>query len=124
MEWPNFTLIPWEMAFLEIDYSARSGSTPTFSTGRATPAANGATTGIRIPLVQNLLRNRDYRQYYLDYLEHLIDTEFNPGTISAVIGAAPTTACGHVSARRPTSNQGRLTASRSQAASSPTTRST
>ena len=37
--------------------------------------------------MQNLLRNRDYRQYYLDYLEHLIDTEFNPDTISAVIGA-------------------------------------
>jgi hypothetical protein len=24
--------------------------------------------------VQNLLRNRDYRQYYLDYLETLLDT--------------------------------------------------
>ncbi len=39
-----------------------------------------------IPLVQNLLANHDYRQYYLDYLEHLLDTEFNPRTIAARIG--------------------------------------
>jgi hypothetical protein len=34
--------------------------------------------------VQNLLRNHDYRQYYL---EHLLDTEFNPESIAALIGA-------------------------------------
>jgi hypothetical protein len=28
--------------------------------------------------VHNLLRNRDYRQFYLDYLEFLLDTQFNP----------------------------------------------
>jgi hypothetical protein len=39
-----------------------------------------------IPLVQNLLNNHDYRQYYLDYLEHMLDTEFNPKTIAALIG--------------------------------------
>ena len=41
----------------------------------------------RIPLVQNLLRNHDYRQYYLDYMEHMLDTEFNPRAIAAQIGA-------------------------------------
>jgi hypothetical protein len=41
----------------------------------------------RIPLVENLLRNRDYRQYYLDYMEHMLDTEFNPRTVAAQIGA-------------------------------------
>ena len=40
-----------------------------------------------IPLVQNLLRNHDYRRYYLDYLERLLDTEFNPKAIAARIGA-------------------------------------
>jgi hypothetical protein len=40
-----------------------------------------------IPLVQNLLRNHDYRQYYLDYLGHLLDTEFNPRAIARRIGA-------------------------------------
>ena len=40
----------------------------------------------RIPLVRNLLRNRDYRQYYLDYLELMLDTEFNPKAIATQIG--------------------------------------
>jgi len=39
-----------------------------------------------IPLVRNLLRNLDYRQYYLDYLEHMLDTEFNPRAFTARIG--------------------------------------
>ena len=41
----------------------------------------------KIPLVRNLLRNHDYRQYYMDYLEHMLDTEFNPRAIAAQIGA-------------------------------------
>ena len=40
-----------------------------------------------IPLVQNLLRNHDYRQYYLDYMEYMLDTEFNPSAFAAQIGA-------------------------------------
>ena len=39
-----------------------------------------------IPLVRNVLRNHDYRQYYLDYMEHMLDTEFNPRAITARIG--------------------------------------
>jgi hypothetical protein len=39
-----------------------------------------------IPLVQNLLRNHDYLQYYLDYVEHMLDTEFNPRAFAAQIG--------------------------------------
>jgi len=42
--------------------------------------------GTHIPLVLNLLGNHDYRQYYLDYLEHLLDTEFNPRAFAAQIG--------------------------------------
>jgi hypothetical protein len=37
--------------------------------------------------VRNLLRNQDYRQYYLDYLEFLLDTEFNPDAFSRQIAA-------------------------------------
>jgi hypothetical protein len=37
--------------------------------------------------VQNLLRNRDYRQYYLDYLEFLLDTQFNPDAFGHQIAA-------------------------------------
>jgi CotH kinase protein len=39
-----------------------------------------------IPLVENLLSNHDYRQYYLNYLERMLDTEFNPKAIAAQIG--------------------------------------
>ena len=89
MQSPYFTFIPWDYDnCLGIDYFGTpwqytdildwTGNT------RRQRRGHGAS---RIPLVQNLLRNRDYRQYYLDYLEHLIDTEFNPDTISAVIGA-------------------------------------
>jgi hypothetical protein len=40
----------------------------------------------RIPLVTNLLRNQEYRQYYIDHIENLLDTEFNPKSIAAAIG--------------------------------------
>jgi hypothetical protein len=39
----------------------------------------------RLPLVQNLLRNCDYRQYYLDCLEFLLDTQFHPEAFSQQI---------------------------------------
>ena len=89
MESPYFTFIPWDYDnCLGIDYFGTQWQYTDIldwaSNTRRQRRNHGAS---RIPLVQNLLRNRDYRQYYLDYLEHLIDTEFNPGTISAVIGA-------------------------------------
>jgi hypothetical protein len=46
---------------------------------------NGNKTS-HIPLVQNLLRNHDFCQYYLDHLEHLLDTTFSPASIMAMIG--------------------------------------
>ncbi len=39
-----------------------------------------------IPLVQNLLRNHDLCQYYLDHLEHLLDAAFSPDTVLGLIG--------------------------------------
>ncbi len=86
---PYFTFIPWDYDnCLGIDYFGTQwqytdildwpSNTRNYSSGRGTS---------RIPLVQNLLRNHDYRQYYLDYLEHLIDTEFNPESVGARIGA-------------------------------------
>ena len=40
----------------------------------------------RIPLVQNLLSNRDYLQYYTDHMEYVLDTMFSPRRIAAQIG--------------------------------------
>jgi hypothetical protein len=86
---PYFHFIPWDYDnCLGIDYFGTRwqyadildwpGNTSRYWKNRRTS---------NIPLVQNLLRNHDYRRYYLDYLEHLIDTGFNPRTIAARIGA-------------------------------------
>ena len=81
---PYFHFIPWDYDnCLGIDYSGTQWQYADIldwpgKVNRHTP---------KIPLVRNLLRNHDYRQYYVDYLEHMLDTEFNPGAIAARIGA-------------------------------------
>jgi len=89
MQSPYFTFIPWDYDnCLGIDYFGTQWQyTDILDWAGNTRRQRRDHGASRIPLVQNLLRNRDYRQYYLDYLEHLIDTEFNPDTISAVIGS-------------------------------------
>ena len=80
---PYFHFIPWDYDNCRgIDYSGTRWQYADIldwpgKVNRHTP---------NIPLVRNLLRNSDYRQYYLDYMEHMLDTEFNPGTIAAQIG--------------------------------------
>lgn len=46
----------------------------------------GSSETCRIPLVRNMLRNR---RYYLDHLEHLLDTDFSPDAVGAQIGRLP-----------------------------------
>jgi hypothetical protein len=81
---PYFHFIPWDYDnCLGIDYSGTQWQYADIldwpgKVNRHKP---------KIPLVRNLLRNRDYRQYYLDYLEHMLDTEFNPSAIAAQIGS-------------------------------------
>jgi hypothetical protein len=71
MDSPYFTFIPWDYDnCLGIDY---------FGT-------KWQYTDI-LDWPSNTLRNRDYRQYYLDYLEHLLDTQFNPGAFGELIAA-------------------------------------
>jgi len=86
---PYFTFIPWDYDnCLGIDYFGTQWQyTDILDWPSNTRNYSGNHTTSRIPLVQNLLRNHDYRQYYLDYLEHLIDTEFNPDSMAARIGA-------------------------------------
>jgi CotH kinase protein len=81
---PYFHFIPWDYDnCLGIDYSGTRWQYADIldwpgKVNRHKP---------KIPLVRNLLRNHDYRQYYLDYLEHMLDTEFNPKAIAAQIGS-------------------------------------
>lgn len=36
--------------------------------------------------MQNLLQHDDFKQYYLDHLEHMLDNHFNPDRIDALMG--------------------------------------
>jgi CotH kinase protein len=80
---PYFHFIPWDYDnCLGIDYSGTQWQYADIldwpgKVNRHKP---------KIPLVRNLLRHHDYRQYYLDYLEHMLDTEFNPRAFTAQIG--------------------------------------
>jgi hypothetical protein len=89
MSAPYFTFIPWDYDnCLGIDYFGTKwqyadildwpASTSPYWDGKATS---------HIPLVQNLLRNHDYRQYYLDFTEYLLETSFNPGAVGEQIAA-------------------------------------
>jgi hypothetical protein len=86
---PYFTFIPWDYDnCLGIDYFGTKWQYTDILDWPANTRhywREHATS--RIPLVQNLLRNRDYRQYYLDYLEFLLDTRFNPDAFSQQIAA-------------------------------------
>jgi hypothetical protein len=86
---PYFTFIPWDYDnCLGIDYFGTKWQYTDILDWPGSTRHYGREHGTsRIPLVQNLLRNRGYRQYYLDYLEHLLDTEFNPDTFSQQIAA-------------------------------------
>jgi hypothetical protein len=87
MRRPYFTFIPWDYDnCLGIDYFGTKWqytdvlNWPDYK-GNASPDRAGS----RIPLVHNLLYNHDYRQFYLDYLEFLLDTQFNPRAIAEQI---------------------------------------
>lgn len=80
---PYFHFIPWDYDnCLGIDYSGTRWQYADIldwpgKVNRHTP---------KIPLVRNLLRNRDYLQYYIDHMEYVLDTMFTPKKIAAQIG--------------------------------------
>jgi len=89
MRSPYFTFIPWDYDnCLGIDYFGTKWQyTDILDWPSNTRHYWREHARSRIPLVQNLLRNRDYRQYYLDHLEFLLDTQFNPDTFGEQIAA-------------------------------------
>ena len=86
---PYFTFIPWDYDnCLGIDYFGTKWQYTDILNWPANTRRywrEHATS--RIPLVRNLLRNHDYRQYYLDFIEFLIDTQFNPDAFGQQIAA-------------------------------------
>jgi hypothetical protein len=87
MHSPYFTFIPWDYDnCLGIDYfGTKWHYTDILDWPSNTRHYWREHATSRIPLVQNLLYNRDYRQYYLDYLEFLLDTHFHPEVFSQQI---------------------------------------
>jgi CotH protein len=89
MESPYFVFIPW-------DYDNSFGIDYFGTQWQYTDLVNWASNTTRywgksdktshIPLVQNLLRNHDFCQYYLDHLEHLLDSTFSYDSVMALIG--------------------------------------
>jgi CotH kinase protein len=89
---PYFTFIPWDYDnTFGIDYfGVRWQDTDLLDWVSNTVGYwrfNGGHGTSRLPLVQNVLRNTEFRRYYLDHVEYLLDSVFNPAAIEAVTGA-------------------------------------
>ena len=83
---PFFTFLPWDYDnTFGIDYfGTRWQDTPLTDWPANTEAYqrfNGGSGRSSIPLVQNLMRNRDFLGYYLDRVEDLLDTLFTVASI-------------------------------------------
>jgi hypothetical protein len=93
MDSPYFVFIPWDYDnSFGIDYFGTQWQYTDIVDWPANTRNYWAKQGAHdktshIPLVTNLLRNHDLCQYYLDHLEHLLDTVFTPDKIVAQIGA-------------------------------------
>jgi hypothetical protein len=90
---PYFTLIPWDYdnslgidffdtRWQDTDLLDWPAQTVNYCKKVGYPARTTET-----PLVQNLLKNPDLRRYYLDHLEHLLDTHYNPDSIAEDVGS-------------------------------------
>ena len=118
---PYFHFIPWDYDnCLGIDYSGTQWQYADIldwpgKANRQKP---------KIPLVRKLLRNHDYRQYYLDYLEPCSIPSSIRRPLPRRSGRALRMACGTGSGRRPTWNRIRPMGARSPASGTATTRST
>jgi len=88
MATPYFTFIPWDYDnCLGIDYfDTRWQYTDLLDWPDNTRSYHGGKGTSRIPLVQNLLANHDFAQYYLDHLEHMLDTDFTTAAFRARMG--------------------------------------
>jgi CotH protein len=88
---PFFTFIPWDydnsfgIDFFDTQWQDTDLVDWPSNTGNYGRRNSGGALS-RIPLVHNLLRNRDFLRYYLDHVEFLLDTEISPEAVAAVIG--------------------------------------
>jgi hypothetical protein len=90
---PYFTFIPWDYDnTFGIDYFGTAWQhtdlldwpSNTVKYWRFNRGHDGKTSDV--PLVRNLLRQPEFRRYYLDHVEHLLDTVLAPAAVDAVLG--------------------------------------
>lgn len=91
MAQPYFSFIPWDYDnSFGIDYFGTQWQYADLLDWTASTEGyqrfNHRTGQSRIPLVTNLLANTDFRRYYLDHLEHLLDTVLSPEAVDRAIG--------------------------------------
>lgn len=101
---PYFTFVPWDYDnSFGIDYfGARwqdtdlldwPGNTAAYHRFNSHPVNRS-----HIPLVENLLRHPDFVAYYLDHVEHLLDTELRPDDVAdLMVGPSPSALWSRVS---------------------------
>ena len=89
---PYFTFIPWDYDnSFGIDYSGTAWQYTDLLDWPSNTVKYWHRDGkpdrrSHIPLVQNLLANHDFAQYYLDHLEYLLDAAFTPAAVAARMG--------------------------------------
>jgi hypothetical protein len=89
---PWFTLIPWDYDnSFGIDYFGTRWQYTDLLDWPANTVDywrrnNSSTRTSRIPLVQNVIRNTEFRRYYLEQVEQLLDGAFASASVDAAIG--------------------------------------
>lgn len=87
---PYFTLLPWDYdntLGITYDTTQRTYDNSDWAGGSIVdwPMSRHNDGTPRLPLLVHLLQNTDFLRYYLDHLEHLLDTTFDPGRIASRI---------------------------------------
>ncbi len=85
---PYFTWIPWDYDnSFGIDYFKTQWQDTDILDWAANTKNYYRGKGVaKIPLIQNLLKHNEFKQYYLDHLAHMLDTLFNPDGIAGLMG--------------------------------------
>jgi hypothetical protein len=101
---PYFNVIPWDYDHgFGIDYFGARWQDTDLLDWPANTAAYHRFNGhhvrrSHIPLIENLLRHPDFVAYYLDHVEHLLDTELRPDHVSELmVGASSSSLWSRVS---------------------------
>jgi hypothetical protein len=86
---PYFHWIPWDYDnSLGIDFfNTKWQYADILAPEKATKNYYGGHKQAQLPMLSNLLKNDVFKQYYLDHLEHMLDTELHPDRVAKKVGS-------------------------------------